>query len=228
MKRKFKFNKNYYDENVAIFKKGTVQIESGLTILVGCNGSGKTTLIDVIMNDLEKGEISYKCFDNLNQGGSYARDMAMYRHDMAFLATAVCSSEGENIIMNIGRLAGQVGDMVRAAKNAGEQEVWLLLDAIDSGLSIDNIISLKQLLFKTMIDDCRNEGIEPYIVVAANEYELACGENCFDVYSGKYLKFRDYDDYRKFILQSKEEKERLWDLIETLNEKKQIKNEENA
>ena len=48
------------------------------------------------------------------------------------------------------------------------------------------------------------------IVVSANEYEMARGENCFDVYNGKYIKFKDYEEYRQFILDSKEIKEKRY------------------
>ena len=47
-----------------------------------------------------------------------------------------------------------------------------------------------------------------YIIVTANGYEMARNENCFDVYNGKYVKFKDYEDYRQFVLKSKEIKEK--------------------
>ena len=33
---------------------------------------------------------------------------------------------------------------------------------------------------------------------------MARDEQCFDVYNGKYVKFTDYEEYRDFILQSRE------------------------
>ena len=47
-------------------------------------------------------------------------------------------------------------------------------------------------------------GNEIYIVVSANEYEMARDEQCFDVYNGKYVKIKDYEEYRNLVLQSKE------------------------
>ena len=49
-----------------------------------------------------------------------------------------------------------------------------------------------------------NYGNEIYIVISANEYEMARGEQCFDVYNGKYVTFNDYEEYRNLVLQSKE------------------------
>ena len=63
------------------------------------------------------------------------------------------------------------------------KERWLLLDAIDSGFSIDNVIEAKDF-FKMVINDFADHGYELYIVVSANEYELANGEDCFDVMNG--------------------------------------------
>ena len=33
-------------------------------------------------------------------------------------------------------------------------------------------------------------------------------KKCFDVYRGKYLMFESYDDYREFILKTREEKDK--------------------
>lgn len=76
-----------------------------------------------------------------------------------------------------------------------------MLDAVDSGLSVDNIVDVKEQLFKTVLE--YNYGNEIYIVVSANEYEMARGEQCFDVYNGEYITFENYEDYRKMILESK-------------------------
>lgn len=85
-----------------------------------------------------------------------------------------------------------------------------LCDAIDSGLSIDNIIDVKKYLFDKVIQDCKKDGIDAYIIAAANEYELTNGEQCFDVYNGKYIKFADYNEYAEFIMQSRRNKEKRY------------------
>ena len=62
-------------------------------------------------------------------------------------------------------------------------------------------------MLKSIIDASDKLGLETYIVIAANEYELARGENCFDVNKGVYLTFKDYEDYRKFIIKSRKRKD---------------------
>lgn len=223
-------NKGYYDENELLYKKKTIEIKPGITVLVGCNGIGKTTLLHQIKSSLDKEKIPCLMFDNLHDGGSNAVSYYASLDDFATMSTLMCSSEGENIYINISNLAARLGNFVRTGDsskhdkydklskaignllNKEPEEVkeipnerWILLDAIDSGFSVDNIVDLKEDLFKTIIE--HNFGNEIYIVISANEYELCREEQCFDVYNGKYIKFKGYEDYREFILKSREWKE---------------------
>ncbi len=230
MSRKFKLLKDYYKEGVDLYSKKTITIKPGVTILVGCNGIGKTTLLQQIQAQLKQNNIPYIEFDNLHDGGSKSVSEASFYGDFGFMATAMCSSEGENIVMNMGKLAERLRHFIKGGKDPKEKkytelarsiakingekikeesipnERWILLDAVDSGLSIDNVVDIKEQLFKTILE--YNYGNDIYIVVSANAYEMARNELCFDVYNGKYIKFNDYEDYRQFVLNSKEWKER--------------------
>lgn len=220
MSRRFVLKKDYYDEGVNLYKKKTVTINPGVTVLVGCNGIGKTTFLRQLRNKLKKSDIPYIEYDNLHGGGNNSVSEAGLNEDFAFIATAIQSSEGENIVMNINKLASELRGFVKTGKvkeknpfakifkaiNDSENEKkefvserWILLDAVDSGLSVDNIVEVKKL-FKTILE--YNHSNDIYIVVSANEYEMARTEQCFDVYNGKYITFRDYEDYRDMILQS--------------------------
>lgn len=198
-------NRDYYEEKQYIFRRKQATIEPGVTVLVGCNGTGKTTLIDIIKRQLEDHEIKYISYNNLRDGGTTAREKAMMRDDYEFVTASMCSSEGENISLNLGRTAIKIGNYIRS--HIFEKELWVLLDAVDSGLSIDNIIELKGL-FDLIIKDNKNKDI--YIVISANEYELAREEQCFDVYNSSYITFKDYEDYRKFIIKSRERKDKRY------------------
>lgn len=202
--RKFKIYKDYCDIGCDIYKNETIEIQSGLTVLVGCNGMGKTTLIHQIKSQIKKGNIPFISYDNLNEGGSHSKSEAAFYNDWDFVSTSMQSSEGENIILNLGKLASKIGTFVR--KNKDASEIWIFLDAVDSGLSVDNVVDVKEYLFKTIFDDNPNTDI--YIIVSANEYELARDENCFDVYNGKYIKFKDYEEYRNFILETRKIKDK--------------------
>lgn len=224
----YQFNtwRNPYDSGFNTCSSRQVTLEEGLTILVGCNGSGKTTLIQNIKNCLKKDNIPYYDFDNLNEGGSRASGDAIAMGDFAFGATAWCSSEGENITLNLTKIMGNMREFILTGEtpkskrskrlhslfhddNEEAAEIcnkrFVIMDAVDSGYSIDNVIELKDLLHM-IIDDAKNNGIELYIIVSANEYELAANEACLDVTNGKYLKFDNYESFRSFIIKSRKKK----------------------
>ena len=219
MSRIFELDKNPYGEKIPIYKKRKIEINPGVTVLVGCNGSGKTTLLKQIEYKCKKANIPVLMFDNLHDGGFHARSKKVFEEDFNFVATSMNSSEGENIVMNMGEQAAKIGNFVRTGKNKNyrsffdfereenrteiPKERWILLDAIDSGLSIDNIIDLKEQLFKTILE--YNFDNEIYIVVSANSYEMCVGEQCLDVRSGRYKTFKSYNSYKNFILKSRDD-----------------------
>lgn len=168
----------------------------------------KTTFIHQIRDRLKINGIPYIQYDNFHDGGKESISNALFCGDLEFVSMSVKSSEGENIFLNIYKLASELGQFVNTGISEEKETIserWILLDAIDSGLSMDNIIDIKEQLFKTILE--YNYGNEIYIVISANEYEMARGEQCFDVYHGKYITFKDYEDYRNMILESKKWKE---------------------
>lgn len=208
MSRKFKIIKNYWNEKQNLYKKANIEIYPGITVLVGCNGSGKTTLISQMKRKLDDENIPYVHFDNLFDGGENARQAAGFRDDFAFLTTSIMSSEGENIMMNISTYAKKIGKLISIAINDELQEAWIFFDAVDSGLSIDGIKEIKDFLYNTVIADCNNKEVTVYIVISTNAYEFANGEQCFSVQECKYMTFTNYDDYSKFIMKSREMKDK--------------------
>ena len=89
-----------------------------------------------------------------------------------------------------------------------------MLDAIDSGMSVDNIVEIVSV-FNMILEDAKSMGKEVYIIISANEFELCRNSPCFDVHAGKYRTFTDYEDYRKFILKSREKKNARYEKKET-------------
>ena len=226
MGRAFQLTRDCYEEKKYLYKKKNIEIEPGVTVLVGCNGIGKTTLLRQLEVRLKKEKIPCIRFDNLRDGGDKAVSEAGFFGDINFMASAMVSSEGENIVMNIGKLAARLGQFVKTGEDPKnkkysrlaksireiegkeEEEVeipaerWVLLDAVDSGLSVDNIVEIKEYLFKTMLE--HNYGNVIYIVISANEYEMVRGEQCFDVYNGKYVVLNNYEECRELVLKSRE------------------------
>lgn len=204
MGRVFSLWRDPYGHGFDIFKKSAIEIKPGATVLVGCNGIGKTTLLRCIEELLKEEKIPCMRFDNLIDGGSNSLQERLYRGDANLLIKCVCSSEGENIIINIENFLRRICLFIKTENRSKER--WILLDAVDSGLSIDNIIYIKEKLFNIILE--YNNEKEVYIVISANEYEMARGEKCFDVYNGKYITFKDYDDYRNMIIKNRNLKQK--------------------
>lgn len=206
MSREFKLTKAPYDKGDNIYSKATFTFEPGITILVGCNGSGKTTLITLLKEKLDKLDIPYYEYDNYRDGGSMGLSRAMFNNKMEVAAQLICSSEGEKININMGEEAAKLGNWIRHYKD--KQELWIFFDAIDSGLSIDNICDVKEYLFNTILNSEKDRDV--YIICSANAYEFANGSPCMDINLAKYITFKDYEDYKQFILKSKEHKDKRY------------------
>ena len=87
----------------------------------------------------------------------------------------VCSSEGEELAMNIGIMAARIGHAVR--NNADKKKILVFFDAIDSGASIDRIQEFKDLL-TLIVNDAGEDNIR--IIIAANSFELARGRRLYE------------------------------------------------
>lgn len=217
--------KDPYDEGYNITKKRKIVFEEGITVLVGCNGAGKTTLLNNIKEQAKKDNIPVCSFDNHSEDEHSYNERFVMSGDYEKLASMMSSSEGEQINIKIGELAYGLSKFLKTGKHSKndsidrlrdifsekteEKEIpnirFVLLDAVDSGLSIDNIVQLKEL-FPLVLGDAKKLGMELYIIVSANAYEVARNERCLDVIKGDYTKFKDYEDYREFVIKSHEEK----------------------
>lgn len=208
MSRQFTLNNDWYGEDdFNIFKKKKITIKSGLTVLVGCNGAGKTTLLKQIEQSLKSKDIPVMLHNNKSDGERELKSRAALYGDFNIVAKLMMSSEGENIVNVMSEIARKMGDFTR--RNGNSKELWFMLDAVDSGLSIDNILEIKEQLIPIVLEHDADKDI--YFLISTNSYEFARGENCFDVINGKYIKFSNYEEYRDFILNSKEQKLERYD-----------------
>lgn len=210
-------------------------INPGLTVLVGCNGAGKTTLLNNIEEQLKREKVPCYSYDNLHEGGSNSVGNALLYENISLVAYLMTASEGEQIQENFGTILENVHEFLQTGKiNTKENRIlnafqslldskenedneselinerWLLLDAIDSGLSVDAVVNVIDVL-NFILKDAKRMGVKLFIVITANEYELCRRNKCFDVNSGQYIEFKDYEDYRKFILKSREKKDKRYE-----------------
>jgi energy-coupling factor transporter ATP-binding protein EcfA2 len=229
---KIPITRSPYNPKEYIYTKKEFEFKPGVTVLVGCNGCGKTTLLHQIEEYLKDKKVPVMSFDNLHDGGSNMRARAAARGDFATLGTSLCSSEGEGIIISLNNIARDIGTFVSTGRsndpgdnlckafaravwgddNQYEEEIpnerWILFDAIDSGLSVDNVVDLKEHLFKPIMETSQNLNV--FLICACNEYELANGEQCMDTHTGKYVDLPDYNAYRKFVIDSRKIKDKRY------------------
>jgi len=180
-----------------------IELHEGITTLVGCNGSGKTTFIKQLKHILEEKEIVFLDYNNLGMEQK-ALSKAGFIGDWTKVANTIQSSEGENIYDNFGFFLRTLGTKVRKM-NSGNK-FFIFVDGIDSGLSIDLIEEMKDVFRNVILPDLKKRGIEAYIIITANSYELVENTKCFSLMLGKYVRFEDYNDYKTYIMETKEYK----------------------
>lgn len=194
-----------FDDNMRLYSRKTVTFNPGLTALIGCNGSGKTTLMslikDALRNDKNTLLLSY---NDRFEGGSNLMEALAFRDDMSGVASMFMSSEGERIIRGVGYFAQGIRKRIQKAH---PEEIWILLDAVGSGLSIDGIQDVKALA-KAVIED--NQGTDVYFVVSTNEYEFSVDADNIDVTTFKHMQFKNYEEYRDYILKTAKKKEKRY------------------
>lgn len=229
--RKINIWRDPYGEGFSTCSKKSIEFEPGLTVLVGCNGSGKTTLLNNIVEEIKKDNVPYAYYDNLNESKD-SIGQSIFESDYSMAGTLMCSSEGECITILMANFAKNLrnfihnGRYIKSKKDfniesifrteeemkaeieqkKSHKERWILFDAIDSGLSIDNVIDFKDL-FNAVLEESKSLNLDTYIIVSANEYELVDGSRCLDVTTGNYKTFSDYKDFKKFILHTRKKKD---------------------
>lgn len=242
--RKIKTWRNPYSKGSSLCTPREIEIHEGITVLVGCNGSGKTTLMRNIEDELRIAKVPTATYYNLTDGGSHAGEDFLAQNMISLMAAMWTHSEGECININLALMASKLnrfieeGDYYKDEQNRrlarllqskediekekaqrkACKERWLLFDSVDSGMSIDNLVELKNF-FNQILEISQRAGVTTYIVITANGYELVDDMDCMDVTTGKYIRFKDYADFRKFILKSKQKKLKRQEREEKTNQK---------
>ena len=193
-------------------KNFSIDLAPGYTCLIGPNGTGKTTMLrqirDILMTerDTESGQLLYKVlhYDNQQDGGSKNFGLWMMSGQVQKIAEVTSSSEGEGIIFNLGEFATKCGKATRECIEKNKTLI-ILIDGFDSGTSIDKIYQFKEQFVKTIIDHCKESGVEVYIIATANNYAMVDdseGEpvDCIYAVTGSHKKIKTYSAFKKFIL----------------------------
>lgn len=203
--RKFTVSTRPFDDDMRLYLRKDVEFYPGLTTLVGCNGSGKTTLMQLIKEQLKKDKDALVLsYDDRTDGQS---NLMSYFGAMGYtdrLVDMFVSSEGERISRGLGLFAQGLRQKIG---KANPKQLWIFMDAVGSGLSIDGILDIKDFVNTVIMD---NLGIEVYFVISTNEYEFTIGSDSIDVTTFDHLHFKSYEEYRKFVLKTSKKKERRY------------------
>lgn len=178
------------------------EFEPGYTALIGPNGAGKTSLLLELKDYARQEGCPCLNYSNLAEGGPGAAGKAVFAGNVQLGSALMTSSEGECISINFGQFVSKIGQTIR--ENAGKgKPVLILLDALDSGSSIDRIREIRDL-FTLVSEDAEKSGCEAYIIAASNAFGMVEGAECIDVKTGKHRRFATYDAYKNFILKAAE------------------------
>ena len=219
-----------FDSGRRLYRSKYVVIKPNeINCLVGCNGAGKSTIYSLIKEDLEINRYPFVSYDNLKDGGHNAMEEVSFLEDFTALAGRMTSSEGENINMNIYSYLGLVAKIIKGEiirdrhfkKYRDTNHIFLLLDAVDSGFSIDNLDNLKNIL-ADLIQKANESGKNLYIIAAANSFELVRNARAWKVQESKEEYFgTDYEAYRSYIIKTRQKILKQWEKMEKERERKE-------
>lgn len=219
--------RNYYDEDQILYKaknrEGSIDIEFGhVYAFVGCNGLGKSTLIRQICHDSDTSldNFAHNLMDDYNGRSIFARffsdpgkepetfylpidrsSSARGFGDDALLAEVASNfmSTGEALAHDLGPCLAIVRKELPRLRG---KEVYILLDDLDVGVSLD-VIEDERRVINQMARDLEANGTRYAICVAANNYELAKGLECISCADLSPVSFSTYGEYRDFVLSAR-------------------------
>lgn len=180
-------------------------IANEINTIIGCNSSGKSTMINKIDEILFSNGYPYVFYDNIDNSFKWLHERI---HESIHYKNL---SEGEIIAKASGKYINVIADIIRGTiirdkkfrKYRDLDNIFLLLDSIDSGYSIDNIINLSGIL-NGLICLTKENNKKLYIIAAANNFEFIKGNRSWDVQASKEIVFNDYDSYRQRIIETSE------------------------
>ena len=232
-------NKDYYIEGT-LYKANKLTLQANdVYCLVGCNGIGKSTVLYQMIHDNDHSlkktaydlKDDYNAFSNLFNSKKKNEYNEFYisinkdtklniKDDDSILHNLFGNfmSTGEQNVHNILPNLPNIIESLNKLENLENKELYVMIDDLDVGVSIDVLIELAKIIDKLELK-LKKLNINYYIVITANSYELARRFKCIDVINMKEISFKDYDDYANYVSETRNYKD-------TRNKKEVLENEE--
>ena len=201
---------DYYDTGNPLYKYNELDLKPGITSLVGCNGSGKTTLLHQINDYSNTHKVKCISYNDRLDGHSHLMGKLLWEDKTEDLANLVMSSEGERNYLGVGSFVQKVGRTIRECNKSSISDLIILLDATDSGMSIDNIEETREVFLDIIIPDAAQSNVSLYVVVASNNYEWVHDDRIatMNVVTGKYLRNLTYSMWKRCIKSTRSYKDK--------------------
>ena len=196
--------KNSNLEEILFFNK--IELKQ-VTLLFGANGVGKSSFIKGLLKQKEvkinsdKKTVLYSFinseqnFRNMNKNSNLAYQDIFNPYLINKKYNAEELSEGQSIIYSI----QEIFELCEQIKDDDNDSI-ILLDEVDSGLSIDNVEYLSDKI-KEIADKYSNI----QFVIGFNNYEFCRNfPEVFNMYNGKYITIESYKQYKDIIINNRE------------------------
>lgn len=196
----------------------SVNFQPGITMLIGSNGVGKSTLLKQIDSIFNKGSWEtiefndevrneYACYLYSNEYEEKYTKQSWLEGDNTLhqLASTFANSEGQDMWDYLYYKLPDIGNAVRVSKEKELKGIFILLDGLDSGLSLDKLYKLKTDLLDFIIEEETTPDFKVYLICSANSYEFIEGYNCVEVTDKqRNLTFKNYEEFKSYFLKEKE------------------------
>lgn len=162
-----KLSKEFFDEKV-------IRINSKVTVLTGPNGSGKTYSCLSINEYCKEHNIPamlVNVFEN-NKGKMNKFD---FYGETDKIVKAIMASEGQNVYDT---LVDNIPDIIKFIKGVNNETGYIIIDGLDSGVSIDLLLQIREYIVDYIINQCEKIHKDINIILTSNSYELVYDYDC--------------------------------------------------
>lgn len=191
MIKKLKIKSDTKEKDILLFDEITNLHK--INILFGGNGVGKSTFLNGLKNgsfELETTNpihiLSYKNSEDNKKVSKYAELTG--RYDILKVYNSSAYSEGQGMIHFLLPFLYDVKDV---AKENADKDIVVLIDEIDSGLSIENINMMLHI-----VCEIGEEYKNVQFFISSNHYHYAyVFKKVLSMYDGQWITIESYEDY---------------------------------